>query len=157
MWGSLHLKSGLAAARSGNRELADDHLNEARETARRIGRDRDDYRLCFGLTNVNIWSVGLAVEMNDGTEAVKRAERFTIPSGTPKERTGHHYIDLARGFLIHGDRTRALQSLQVAKTVAPSQTRYHPMVHETVRVIARQEARSTETLRGFAAWCGISA
>ncbi|MFT7837329.1 helix-turn-helix domain-containing protein [Saccharothrix sp. BKS2] len=157
MWGSLHLKSALAAARAGNRELADDHLGEARETADRIGRDRDDYRLCFGPTNVNIWSVGLAVELNDGTEAVKRAGTFTIPRDAPRERAGHHYIDLSRGWLIHGDRAKALGSLQTAKKIAPSQTRYHPMVHETVRVIARQEARSTETLRGFAAWCGISA
>jgi transcriptional regulator with XRE-family HTH domain len=71
-WGNLHLKSGLAAARAGDRAGADAHLAEARETAQRIGVDRGDYRLCFGPTNVNIWSVGLAVEMLDGTEAVKR-------------------------------------------------------------------------------------
>jgi transcriptional regulator with XRE-family HTH domain len=58
-WGSLHLKSGLAAARAGNRNLADAHLAEAKEASERIGADRDDYRLCFGPTNVNIWSVGL--------------------------------------------------------------------------------------------------
>ncbi|MGH3947403.1 MAG: helix-turn-helix domain-containing protein, partial [Pseudonocardiaceae bacterium] len=61
-WGNLHLKSGLAAARAGDREGADAHLAEAKGTAERIGVDRDDYRLCFGPTNVAIWSVGLAVE-----------------------------------------------------------------------------------------------
>jgi hypothetical protein len=53
VWGNLHLKSGLAAARDGKRDLADTHLAEAQETAQRIGADRDDYRLCFGPTNVN--------------------------------------------------------------------------------------------------------
>jgi hypothetical protein len=155
MWGNLHLKSGLAAARAGQRELADSHLAEARETATRIGSDRDDYRLCFGPTNVNIWSVGLAVEMMDGAEAIKRAESFRIPANAQRERVGHHYIDLARGFLMHGDKENALGSLHRAKSVAPTQTRYHPMVHETVRILAREEARSSESVRGFAAWCGV--
>ncbi|WP_058854699.1 helix-turn-helix domain-containing protein [Nocardia jinanensis] len=155
MWGNLHLKSGLAAARAGRRDTADAHLAEATETAARIGADRDDYRLCFGPTNVQIWSVGLAVEMLDGTEAVKRSVRVKLSAGTPRERAGHHYIDLARGFLLHGDRDGALSALQSARRIAPTQTRYHPMVHETVRALARQDARSTETVRGFAAWCGM--
>ncbi|MCO1577100.1 helix-turn-helix transcriptional regulator [Crossiella sp. SN42] len=156
MWGSLHLKSGLAAARAGKRDLADTHLAEARETADRIGEDRDDYRLCFGRTNVNIWSVGLAVEMMDGTEAVKRSQEFELPAAAPKERVGHHYIDLARGYLIHGNRKKAFLSLQQAKSIAPTQTRYHPMVHETIRVLAREEVRTTESVRGYAAWCGVA-
>lgn len=155
MWGNLHLKSGLAAARAGRRDIADGHLAEARETAQRIGTDRDDYRLCFGVTNVDIWSVGLAVEMMDGTEAVKRAQHVHLPATTQRERAGHHYIDLARGYLLHGDRTKALASLVKAKEIAPTQTRYHPMVHETIRVLARDDARSNESVRGFAAWCGI--
>lgn len=154
-WGNLHLKSGLAAARGGRRDVADGHLAEARETATRIGQDRDDYRLCFGPANVSIWSVGLAVEMMDGTEAVKRADGLNLPDGTPRERVGHHYIDLARAFLLHGDRDGAFAALQLAKKIAPTQTRYHPSVHETVRTLARREARATDTVRGFAAWCGI--
>jgi transcriptional regulator with XRE-family HTH domain len=155
VWGNLHLKSGLAAARAGKRDLADAHLDEAKETAKRVGADRDDYRLCFGPTNVNIWSVGLAVEMLDGTEAVKRSEKFTIPPTTQRERVGHHCIDLARGYLIHGDKKKAFATLYEAKKIAPTQTRYHPMVHETIRVLAREETRSSDTIRGFAAWCGI--
>ncbi|MGH3889784.1 MAG: helix-turn-helix domain-containing protein [Pseudonocardiaceae bacterium] len=155
VWGSLHLKSGLAAARAGNRDLADAHLGEAKETAQRVGADRDDYRLCFGPTNVNIWSVGLAVEMLDGTEAIKRSEKFVIPPTTQRERIGHHCIDLARGYLIHGDKKKAFATLRQAKDIAPTQTRYHPMVHETIRVLAREETRSSETIRGFATWCGI--
>jgi transcriptional regulator with XRE-family HTH domain len=155
VWGNLHLKSGLAAARSGQRDLADAHLAEAQETAARIGADRDDYRLCFGPTNVNIWSVGLAVEMLDGTEAVKRAERFVLPSDAPRERIGHHWIDLARGHLYNGDRRKAFAALEKARVLAPTQTRYHPMVHETIRVLVHDEHRRTDTLSGFARWIGL--
>jgi len=154
MWGNLHLKSALAAARGGDRDAADCHLAEARETANRIGADRDDYRLCFGPTNVNIWSVGIAVEMMDGTEAVKRANSFAIPSGAPRERVGHHWIDLARGYLLHGDHQRAIGTLMRAKETAPQQTRYHPMVHETIRTLARIKRRSDPITR-LAAWAGV--
>jgi len=93
--------------------------------------------------------------MLDGTEAVKRSEKFSIPATAQRERVGHHWIDLARGYLIHGDKKKTFAALRQAKDVAPTQTRYHPMVHETIRVLARDEARSSESIRGFAAWCGI--
>jgi hypothetical protein len=156
MWGNLHLKSALAAARAGDRDGADDHLEEARETAERIGADRDDYRMCFGPTNVAIWSVGLAVEAQDGTEAVTRAAGFTPPPGAPRERVGHYWMDLAQGWLLHGDRERVLASLIKARHTAPQQTRYHPMVHETVRMLARPDRLRSDTVAAFAAWCGIS-
>lgn len=154
-WGGLHLQSGLAASRAGNRGLADTHLAEARETAARVGDDRDTI-LSFGPTNVDIWSVALAVEAMDGTEALNRARTLVIPADAPKERAGHHFIDLSRAYLLHGDRRHAFGALQIAKTIAPAQTRYNPMVHETVRALARAEPRSVDTVHGFAVWCGIA-
>ncbi|MEU5760417.1 hypothetical protein [Nocardia sp. NPDC047648] len=47
--------------------------------------------------------------------------------------------------------------LLTAKAIAPAQTRWNPMVHETVRALARAEARSVDTVHGFAVWCGIAA
>jgi transcriptional regulator with XRE-family HTH domain len=154
MWGNLHLKSALAAARGGDRAAADAHLAEARETAGRVGVDRDDYRLCFGPTNVNIWSVGIAVEMMDGAEAVQRANTFVLPGSAPRERVGHHWIDLARGYLLHGDHDRAVNTLLRAKQTAPQQTRYHPMVHETIRMLSRVKRRSDPLVR-LAGWAAV--
>ncbi|MEV6321908.1 helix-turn-helix transcriptional regulator [Nocardia sp. NPDC051787] len=154
-WGGLHLQSGLAAARSGKRHLADAHLAEAAQIALQLGDDSDPI-LSFGPTNVGIWRVALAVEGMDGTEAPNRASTLVIPTGTPKERAGHHYIDLARAYLLHGNRAGAFDALQTAKTIAPSQTRYSPNVHETVRVLARAETRSTTSVHNFALWCGIT-
>jgi transcriptional regulator with XRE-family HTH domain len=154
-WGGLHLQSGLAASRSGKKGLADEHLAEARETAQRLGDDRDTI-LSFGPTNVDIWSVALAVEAMDATEALNRAQTIVIPIGTPKERAGHHYMDLSRAYLLQGDRAKALDSLHTAKQIAPAQTRYNPMVHETVRALARAEVRKVDTVHGLAVWCGIT-
>ncbi|MEU7764380.1 helix-turn-helix domain-containing protein [Nocardia sp. NPDC049190] len=154
-WGGLHLQSGLAASRSGKRDLANAHLTEARQSALRVGNDNDPI-LSFGPTNVGIWAVALAVEGMDYAEALDRARVLVIPAGTPKERVGHHFIDLSRAYLVHGDRGRALDALQTARSVAPSQTRYNPMVHETVRALARAEARRGNTVHDFAVWCGVT-
>jgi len=155
IWGSLHLKAALAAARAGNAATTWQHHAEAHTAAERIGTDRDDYRLCFGPTNVGIWSVGLAVELCDGATAVTNAQRLHIPRRTQSERVGHHYIDLARGYLWHDDRRGALSCLLTARKVAPQQTRYHPMVRETLHALARAERRATDSLRELATWVGI--
>ncbi|MGH3916709.1 MAG: helix-turn-helix domain-containing protein [Pseudonocardiaceae bacterium] len=157
MYGNLHLKSALVAARAGNRIHADEHLKEARETAERIGADRDDYRLCFGPTNVRIWSVALAVEAGDGPEAVKRSRGFLLPPTVQRERAGHHWIDLSRGYLLAGDREASLASLMTARQIIPQRTRFHRTAAETVLSLARAERRRSDMLRSFASWMGLNA
>jgi len=155
MTGVLHLKSGLAAARSGDAGTSDAHLAEARQAARHVTLGSDHYRLAFDTDSVHIWSVGLAVERLDGAEAIRRAKGFTPAPTTPRERVGHHWIDLARGYQLHGDRDGALQTLHVARRLSPMQTRYHPQVRETIRALAHGERRRSDSLADFARWAGI--
>lgn len=155
MWGNLHLKSGLAASRAGDADTADSHLAEAEATAGRLGVDRDDYRLAFGPTNVRIWSVALAVERLDGTTAVRRGQGFEPPADTPAERVGHHWIDLARGHFLHGDRQGSLDALLRARQATPQMTRYNPQVRETITALAEADRRSSTSLAGFARWVGV--
>lgn len=99
--------------------------------------------------------MGLAVERLDGAEATRRAARFTPGPTTPRERVGHHWIDVARGHQLHGDRDRALASLQLARQITPLQARYHPQVRETLRALVVTDRRRNDTLAGFARWAGI--
>jgi tetratricopeptide (TPR) repeat protein len=155
VYGYLHLEEALATSRAGNAEATWDHLREAEEVASRLGQDRDDYRLAFGPTNVSIWGVALAVELMDGATAVERAQRIHFPASAPRERIGHHFIDLSRGEFMQGNYSDALASLNKARKVAPQQTRYHPMARETVHALAQRERRATESLRSLAAWMGL--
>ena len=157
MHGVLHLKSGLAAARAGDGDLSDEHLAEAQQAAQYVTRGSDYYRLAFDVDSVNIWAVGLAVERRDGTEAVKRAASIEPFSRTaPRERVGHHWIDLARGLQLHGDRAGSLDALHRARRISPLQTRYHPQVRETVATLAETDRRRTDSLAGFARWVGLT-
>jgi hypothetical protein len=155
MHGVLHLKSSLAAARAGDSGTSDDHLAEAREMADLVTPGSDHYRLAFDRDSVNIWSVGLAVERSDGTEAIKRAEGLRFSATVPRERVGHHWIDLARAYQLHGDREKALATLYRARRTTPQMTRSHPQVRETLVTLAEHDRRRSDSLAGMASWVGV--
>ncbi len=158
VYGSLHLRSAVLAARAGRRQESDAHLAESAAIAATVGGGANHYGMEFGPANVGLHQVSAAVEMADGTLAVSRArevERAGHLGRLPPVRVGHYHIEVARGWLYHGDRHRALSSLRQARRVAPQQARYHPMVRETVRAIAHAEPRPSEELRSFAVWLGI--
>jgi transcriptional regulator with XRE-family HTH domain len=157
VYGSTHLRSAILAARASRTDApgyAQDawaHIDAARAVAAQMGTDRNDYGLAFGPSNVAQHEVAVAVELEDGAEAVRRAR--TVRLG-PSVRRGHHYIDLARGYVMAGDPAGGLRCLQRARQIAPQQTRHHPMVRETVLTIASAR-RGREELSLFASWLGI--
>jgi hypothetical protein len=153
--GAMHLRSAIIAARKHDATTSDVHLAEARELASRLPLHANFYDTAFCIPNVQIHSVAAAVEMQDGTTAVARNASNPLPPGTMRSRVAHHNIDLGRAWLLHGDHAKALEALNTARRAAPQQTRYHPMVAETVLALAGAERRRSDTLRGFAAWMGI--
>jgi transcriptional regulator with XRE-family HTH domain len=158
VFGSLHLRSAVLAARAGRRQEADAHLSEAREIAGLVEGAANHYGMEFGPGNVGLHEVSAAVELADGALAVKRVgevDKAGYLATLPPSRTGHYRIEAARAWLYYGDRHRALRSLQAARRVSPQLVRMHPMVRDTVHVIARAEPRPNEDLRSFASWLGI--
>lgn len=162
VYGSTHLRSAILSARAartdapGYAQDAWSHMEEARAAAERMGRDRNDYGLAFGPSNVAQHEVAVAVELEDGTEAVRRSRGTRLGPRVPAVRLGHHYIDLARGYVMAGDYAGGLRTLQMARRIAPQQTRHHPMVRETVLTIASAR-RGRDELSRFASWLGIGA
>lgn len=151
----LHLRQAILAARSGSGDDADAHVKEAR-TIVRHGVPATPYHDVYATTdNVDMHSVAVPVEMSDGTAAVARAEKVHIPEQNRPSRACHHHIDVARAWVLHGDRDKALASLITARRIAPQQTRYHPSVHETLHAIAAADRRATDSLAGFARWAGL--
>jgi transcriptional regulator with XRE-family HTH domain len=161
VYGSAHLRSAVLAARAaktngpGHAQQAWAHIDAARQVADRMGTDRNDYGLAFGPSNVAQHEVAVAVELEDGTDAIRRARNIRLGPSVPSVRRGHHYIDLARGYAMAGDPAGSLRCLQQARRIAPQQTRHHPMVRETVLAIAAAR-RGREELSLFASWLGLN-
>jgi len=148
------LRLAILAARRGDRSSSDLHLDEAAAAAAHLPEISDLYDTTFCAPNVQIHRVAAAVELNDGTTAVSR--NLPLPPGVKRERLAHHHIDLARAWLLHGDRDKALSSLYAAREHAAQRVRYHPSVHETLAVLAETDRRHSDSLAGFAHWAGIT-
>jgi transcriptional regulator with XRE-family HTH domain len=158
VYGSLHLRSAVLAARAGRRQDSDAHLGEARRIAGTVSQEANFYGMEFGLANVGLHEVSAAIELADGALAISRAaqvERAGHIRAVPPVRAGHYRIELARGWLYHGDRHRSLAALRAGRRVSPQLVRIHPMVRDTVSAIAHAERRPSEELRSFTAWLGI--
>ncbi|GAA4864229.1 helix-turn-helix domain-containing protein [Saccharopolyspora cebuensis] len=151
----LHLRAAVMSARLGDGARADGHLREARARVARGAVPEPYYNVDASELNVLIHWCAVPVERYDGTEAVTRASRVTITDRTRPERVGHHHIDQARAWTLHGDRERALAELHQARRISPHRTRTHPSVRETVRALATADHRTTRSLAGFARWARV--
>lgn len=153
----LHLRAAVLAARGGDRSGADDHIRCAREISRRWHAVAEPFpNTDASELNIDIHWCAIPVEGYEGTESVNRAQKVRIIDPSRPERVGHHHIDQARAWLLHGDRDKALGELSKARTISPRETKRHPSVRATVHALAAHDRRVTESLAGFARWAGIS-
>lgn len=156
VYGSMHLRAVTLASRAGSADTTQAHLNAARELAARIRRDQVHYQLTFGPANTDIHDIAASVELGNAEHAVAVGTAVKTPRGMPATRVGHYYIDLARAHLMLGDRTGTLSALENARRTAPEQTRFHPMVRETTRVLVSLHRRANPDLTSFASWLGLA-
>lgn len=155
--GSMHLRAITLASRAGEAVVVEEHLRAAHRLAADLGTDdQQHYHLTFGPANIRIHAVAAHVELGQVDQAITLGEFYVPLASVPPTRAGHHYIDLARAHLTANDRPAALRALQQARQIAPEQTRYHPMVRETARVLISLHRRSNPGLSHLASWLGLT-
>lgn len=152
--GSLHLRESMLAARAGRADEAWDHIAEAARLAELVG-ETNVHELGFGPSNTTIFGVAVGVDLEDGVRAVEVADARRTVLAAPAERLGAYFIDLARAYLILGNRATALRCLEQARRAAPQQTRHHPQAREMVLAIA-SGGRGSQELTSFASWLGLN-
>ncbi|WP_399926447.1 helix-turn-helix domain-containing protein [Streptomyces kanamyceticus] len=155
MWGSLHLRAAVVAARANRAPEAEDRIGHARVAAERMSAYQgppvyDRHSVTFSPGNVQIHAISVALEAGDQTKALA-IDRRTSPElvgSLPNSRRGHHHMDLARAWLWDGNRGRALSELETAERIAPQLVRNHPIARSTLRSIVYAERTATrEKLR----------
>lgn len=155
VYGALHMRAAVLAARGHKADEAWSHIEIAKAMTAVVTHDIEWYYTSFGPSNVRIHEVAVAVELGDEREALARAGDWIPPGSIPAERASHHLIDLARAQLWAADYPGALESLLRARRIAPQHTRTHPMAAETARALVRREQRRPDTAIGLATWLGI--
>jgi transcriptional regulator with XRE-family HTH domain len=156
VYGSLHARAAVLAAKHGDAQAARTHLSFAQAAAGVIGEDREYYYTSFGPSNCRIHEVAAMVELGDGAAALAAAKDWTPPAGLPAERASHHFIDLARAQVWERDFSGAVSSLLAARRIAPQHTRTHPYVKVCVETVLRLAPRRPQATLGLAMWLGIS-
>jgi len=153
----LQLRQAVVRARQGDRDTADELVTEARARTRARQLPAHPYPniIASGL-NADMHWMAVTIQAQDGTTALTRAREVTttpLPSGpTDRNRNASWWADLARAYLLHGDRARCLDAVRRARAASPQWVRYHPGVHETLHTVAAQDARATDGLAELIAW-----
>lgn len=120
--GAFRLVAAITAARDNERTVAQQHVEEARQIATRIGEDRNDFGTEFGPTNVAIHAVAVAVELGDAGIALELANDVNTATMSD-ERQARFLIDVARAQIMRRQIGEALRSLEHAEQLTPEQTR----------------------------------
>jgi transcriptional regulator with XRE-family HTH domain len=155
VYGALHLRAAVAAARCGRAAEAWEHHGRAEEAARSAGHRPDPYALQVTPGNVAIHGCVVAIELGDCDRALRMDERINLSPRLWPERRAHHEIDMARALLWVGRHKDALDRLLRAEKIAPQMARYHPTSRKTVMQLDRAYRTLPESLRALQHRMGI--
>ncbi|WP_460441053.1 helix-turn-helix domain-containing protein [Amycolatopsis stemonae] len=152
----LDLRSSILAARAGDGAEADGYLEEARAISAEFQPPAVPYySVDASTTNITVHWCAAPVERYDGAESVRRASTVHVADPQRPERVGHHHIDMARAWMLYGDRDQTIAELNAARRVAPTATRYHPSFRETLIGLAAADRRATDSVARLARWSGV--
>lgn len=156
LYGTLHLLHAIGAAQNDDPSRAMEALTEARATAERTGRGRDDYQTVFGPTEVAIAAIAANVEMGRTGAALECAGDVRPGEVQTVERQARYQIDLARAHAQARNERAAYTAIARAYKAAPEYVRNHVMAREVVAWLIDRERRASMTgLRTLAKHMGI--
>jgi len=146
VWGGLVLWA-MAGAVEGNRpEAAQDYISLSRVAAARMDRDRHDYQVNFGPTQVAMQTTyahavaGQPDKALTAAQGVRREDLFTISYG-------RHLLDVAQAYTDGRRDDAAVDVLHEAKDLAPVWFRHQPVARSLVTEIRERKTRPSNALR----------
>jgi transcriptional regulator with XRE-family HTH domain len=156
LFGMLHLRTAMAAARHQDRGTATELVRRASWAAERLGEDANYWQTGFGPTNVELHRLAAALDLGDVAYVVDRAPQ--VDTGhLPAERTAAHLIDTGRAMSLVARDDESITALLDAERVAPQLVRHSPVVRETVKALYRRApvtaGRRSSPLMGLAERC----
>jgi transcriptional regulator with XRE-family HTH domain len=144
LWGALTLQRAVTASRANDPDAAYRYLEQARQTADRLGEGRNDYNTEFGPANVSLYEIAVAVELGDAGRAVRTAATVDT-AGLSAERRARMLIDVARAHAQRRQVDEAVAALLQAEDITPEQLRSHGLVRQLVSdLLTMQDPRSRE-------------
>jgi len=163
MYGALHLQASLSAAALRQPDTAAAHLDEADGVARSLEvptRPGPGFgSVYFGLDNVGIWRVSIAVELGEFGWAREAARGVVLDHVPSAARQACYWSDLGRSMAARrSSQEDAVRALRRAEDIAAVWVRTQPLVRETVADLLRRARRDAagRELRGMSFRMGIA-
>jgi hypothetical protein len=150
VYGSLHMRAAVTAARAGLPTLARDHLAEAQAMANQV-TEGVFLGTAFGPGSVRVHEVTLALDLQEPETALAVAAGWNPPESLPAERRSHFSVDIAQAQLRMGRHEAALDALHTARTIAPEHICAHPQVRDTLTMLVRSGTLTKDAAREFLA------
>ncbi|MGH3908213.1 MAG: hypothetical protein ACRDTE_29130, partial [Pseudonocardiaceae bacterium] len=114
--GQLHLRQAGVAARVTRVPAAEAHVAEARSIIASGVPARPYIDINCSAFNAAYEYISIPLALSDGTTAVTRADSVHIPANEEPRAVGHHWVLVARGWVLHGNRPKALEALNEARS-----------------------------------------
>jgi transcriptional regulator with XRE-family HTH domain len=137
LYGMLHLRSAIAAARRQDRGTANELLGKAEAAAESLGVDANHWQTGFGPTNVALHRISAGLDLGDVPFVVERSQEIDTAS-MPVERQVVHMIDYARALSLVAKDEDAVQVLLTAEEKSPQLVRHSAIAREVVRTLYRR-------------------
>ena len=156
LYGMLHLRTAVAAARHQDRATATELLARAGSAAEALGEDANYWQTGFGPTNVALHRLSAGLDLGDVAWVAEHGQEVSAEN-LPVERRVTHMIDVARALSYLAKDTEALDLLLSAERQAPALVRHSASVREAVKDMHRRApvtagSKSSELL-AFAQRC----
>ncbi|MFD1534228.1 helix-turn-helix transcriptional regulator [Pseudonocardia aurantiaca] len=137
LFGMLHLRTAVAAARLQDRAGASELLDKAQLAADRLGEDADHWKTSFGPTNVALHRLSVGLDLGDVGWMAEHGPRVGAEN-MPVERRVTHLIDVARAMSHLARDSEALDMLLSAERESPALFRHNAAVREAVKAMYRR-------------------
>jgi hypothetical protein len=148
VYGSLHMRAAVTAARAQLPALARDHLAEAQAMANRV-TEGVFLGTAFGPGSVRIHEVTLALDLQEPETALAVAAGWSPPASLPAERRSHFYVDIAQAQLLMGRHEAVLEALNTAHTIAPEHICAHHQVRNMLTMLVCSGKLTEDAARKF--------
>lgn len=137
LYGMLHLRSAVAAARHQDRSTTSELLGKAEHAAVSLGEDANYWQTGFGPTNVRLHQLSAGLDLGDIAFVVEQGGNVDA-STMPVERQVTHLIDLARAMSLLARDEESLQVLLSAERKSAPLVRHSATAREVVRTLYRR-------------------
>jgi hypothetical protein len=154
VYGALLLSAAAPAAARGNADAVAGYLGAARAAALGFTRDRHDYQVSFGRTQVAMQATYNYAVLEEPGKAlaaaanVRRDDLLRISWGA-------HQLDVALANLIRGRNQAALEALRQAYEVSAEWWRHQGVAREVTAELVRRARRLDDGLRELKKAAGV--